>query len=149
MLEARLGHAERDDRSHRRQRGDASSGLDRAGHQRSSARTIRGAHADIEAGSIEQVAHRDDQALRQQQHVEEERANRRHAEHTEGGACRLTHEASPCEPERVHRRARRSALRRSSAHDAATVATAPRGTAIARQSAATSGVMRTKISAVS
>ena len=40
-------------------------------------------------------------------------------------------------------------LRRSSAHDATTVAETPSGTAIATQMAATSGVTRTKISAVS
>ena len=39
-------------------------------------------------------------------------------------------------------------LRRSSAHEAITVATVPSGTAIARQSAATSGVMRTNTRAV-
>ena len=42
---------------------------------------------------------------------------------------------------RDHRRASLSPLRRSSAHDAATVATAPSGTAMARQMAATSGVI--------
>ena len=106
--------------------------------------------ADVEAGAVEQVAHRGHEPLRQQQHVEEQRADGGHAEDAERRARRLPHEASPREGEgRDHRRASLSPLRRSSAHDAATVATAPSGTAIARQVAATFGVTCTKISAVS
>ena len=48
-------------------------------------------------------------------------------------ARRLAHQAPPGEGECGHRRASLSAPRRSSTHDAATVATAPSGTAIARQ----------------
>ena len=110
---------------------------------------IRGGDAHIEAGSLEQAAHRDDQTLREQQHVEEQRAHRRDAEHAKRRARRLAHEAPPGESHGVHRRASLSPLRRSSAHDATTVAVTPSGTAMATQRAATSGVTRTKISAVS
>ena len=76
--------------------------------------------------AIEQIAHRDDQPVRQQQHVEEQRADRGHAEDAEDRARRLAHQASPRESQRVHRRASRRPLRRSSAHDAQTVARARR-----------------------
>ena len=69
-------------------------------------------------GAVEQVAHRDDQAVRQQQHVEEQRADGGHAEDAERRARRLAHQAAPRERQRLHRRASRSALRRSSAHEA-------------------------------
>ena len=68
------------------------------------------------------------------------------AEHRSSG---LADQAAPGEGERIHRRANRRPLRRSSAHDARTVAAAPRGTAIETQVSATSGVTWTKTSDVS
>ena len=78
-----LGDPERQRRSDRGQRGDASGGRGRVGHQRSGARPVGGADADVEAGAVEQIAHRDDEAVRQQQHVEEQRADGGDAEHAE------------------------------------------------------------------
>ena len=112
-------------------------------------RQLAGGDANVPAGSLEEIAHRDDEPLRQQEHVEEQRADRGDAEHAERRPRRLAHQAPPRKSHRVHRLASRSPLRRSSAHDATTVAEAPSGTAIAVEVSATSRVMRTKTSAVS
>ena len=79
----------------------------------------------------------------------EQGADGGNTEHAQCGARRLPHETPPREPQRVHRRTSLSPLRRSSAHDATTVAVAPSGTAIAVQVSTTSRVIRTKMSAVS
>ena len=127
----------------------ASAVCQRIVHPQTITRQLVRAHADIPSPAVEQVLHRDDESSRQQQHVEEQRADRCDAENAERGARRLPHEASPRKPERVHRRASLRPPRRRSAHDATTVAEAPSGTAIATQVSATSLVMRTKTSAVS
>src|SRR6185436_15032251 len=120
--------------------------------------------------------HRHHEPVREQQHVEEQRADGGDAEDAEPRPCRLADEAAPREPHRVrgadesppswdvalsllpgvsrslmraHRRASRSPLRRRSAHDASTVAADPSGTAIATHVSATSLVTRTNTSAVS
>ena len=113
------------------------------------AQIARGRDADVEAGAVEQIAHRDDQPVRQQQHVEEQRADGGDAEDAERGAGRLPHQAAPGKAQRRSSAGQRSALRRSSSHEATTVAETPSGTAISTQVSATDGVTWTKSSAVS
>ena len=110
---------------------------------------VGGSDPQVETRAFEKAAHRNDESLREQQHVEQQRADGRDAEDAKRRTRRLANEASPRKSHRVHRRASLRPLRRSSAHDATTVAETPSGTAIATQIAATSGVTRTKISAVS
>src|SRR5258706_3171445 len=123
---------------------------DRIGDERPLARQGIGCgDAEVEAGPFEQATQRDDESLRKQQHVEEQGAHRGDAEHAKRRACRLAHQAPPGESHGIHRRASLRLLRRSSAHAATTVAETPSGTAMATQTAATSGVTRTNTSAVS
>ena len=100
--------------------------------------------------AIEQIAERHDQPARQQQHVEQQRADGGNAEDAERGAAGLADEASRRESERVHRRVSRNISRRSSVHDEASVASdAERHGDIAIDRSAIRGVMRTKTSEVS
>ena len=150
LLDGRILGSHRHDRADRWQGRDArgdGGGIENVGT--ATGKLIGGRDPDFEPHSVEQVTHRDDEPLREQEHVEQQRADCCDAEDAERRTCRLADQAAPGEAEGVHRRASLRPLRRSNAHDAATVAAAPSGTAMATQTAATSGVTRTKISAVS
>ena len=123
QLNVRIFGADGNRRADGRQLGNLRGSGRAVGDVRFAGNRVGRGDADVEAGAVEQVPHRGHEPLRQQQHVEEQRAHGRHAEDAERGACRLPHEASPGEGERRdHRRASLSPPRRSSAHEAATVA---------------------------
>ena len=136
-------------RLHRGQRRYGFGSLERMRHAQAAAGKIAGADPNVPPATVEQVLHRHDEAARQHQHVEEQRANGRDTKNAKRRACRLSHETSPRKPESRHRRASLKPPRRNSAHEATTVADAPSGTAIVTQVSATSLVTRTKTSAVS
>ena len=110
---------------------------------------VHGGHADVEARLVEQILHRHDEPVGQEQHVEQQRPGGGDAQHAEQGAARLADETAPGEAEGRHRRTSVSAPARSSGHDAATLASSPIGTASPTERHATDGVMRTKTSPVS
>ena len=135
---------------HLGQRRDCGGDLRGASNARPAAgQRLRGSDADRKPDLLEEVLHREHETPRQQQHVEEQRAHRGNTDNPENGPCRLTNQAAPRENEDVHRRARDSKSRRNSTQDAATLASAPSGTANPTHRRATSGVIRTNTSAVS
>ena len=110
---------------------------------------LGGEDADVEPERIEQLAHRHEQATREQQHVEHQRAGRGDAQDAERGPAATTEERAPGEGEGPHRRTSFSVLLLTSAHDASTLAAIPSGRATAIDRHAMDGVTRTKISDVS
>ena len=109
--------------------------------------------AHVEAGAVEQVAKRHDQPARQQQHVEQQRADGGDAEDRRAPAragCRTRLRAGETRSGVSSAGQRRARSRRSSVHDEASVASdAERHRDRRRDCSATRGVMRTKTSAVS
>ena len=66
-------------------------------------RRIGGEHADVEAGAVEQVAERQHQPARQQQHVEEQRADGGDAEDAEQRRAGCRTRLSQAKRRRAHR----------------------------------------------
>ena len=112
-------------------------------------RRLSGGHAHVVADLPEQAAHRDDQAAREQQHVEEQRAGGGDARHAQNRASRLPNETPYRKRECAHRLARFITLLRSSVQEDTRLARIPRGIETSTHRTAIRGVMRTKMSAVS
>ena len=112
-------------------------------------RRVGRGHAHVEAKAVEQVAERHHEAARQQQHVEQQGADRSDPENPQRGSAGLSDEAARSERDGVHRRVCDSPSPLSNDQDEAKMAVTPRGTATAIDRRATPGVIRTNTSAVS
>ena len=58
-------------------------------------RRVGGQDADVESGAVEQIAERQHEPARQEQHVEQQRADRGDAEDCQRGARRLPDDREP------------------------------------------------------
>src|SRR5262249_17338281 len=108
-----------------------------------------GHDADVVAGRFEQIAKRNQQATRQQQHVEEQRADDCDAGDCQRSTNRIARNRAPGEPPGRHRRMSVPTSRRSNVHEATRPAAMPSGTANAIDLNAIGAVTRTNTSAVS
>src|SRR5262249_42491644 len=132
-------------------------GLDGVWHTRSAdAHTVGRKNPHVEPGAVEQLAKRDRETAREEQHVEQQRADGGDAEDADQRSSGLTNEAARGEDEGARRHSRRAhrlvtekTSRRSSVQEEATAARTPSGTAIATDRRAIQGVTRTNTSAVS
>ena len=106
-------------------------------------------HANVVAGSVEEIAERKQKPLRQQQHVEEQRADDGHAADRQARARRIVRDRAPREAPRAHRRTSEMMSRRRSVQEPTSPARMPRGTASATDCSAIRAVTRTKTSVVS
>ena len=100
-------------------------------------------------GRVEHLPKRDEQTLRQQEHVEQQRANHGDTSDGERRPRPFGRHGPPRQRPRRHRRTREMTLRRSSVHEAARPATTPSGMANATASHAIALVTCTKTSVVS
>ena len=105
--------------------------------------------ADVVAGAVDEIGKRHQQAAREKQHVEVERADDGDADDRQHGAGSVTFRGAPGQLERRHRLTRAVMPRRSSIHDATAPATTPTGRATAIERSAIAGVMRMKTRVVS
>ena len=122
----------------------------RAGERRAvNRRSLARDHPDVVAGGVEQIAERDQQSPREQQHVEQQRADDGDAADREKRPPGVVDERPPGQAPGGHRRTSVTMSRRSSVHDPTRPATIPSGTARATDCSAIRAVTWTNTSVVS